>query len=70
MDETTFQIFERVVSTLFNDGVVNFGRILTPFVFTRGLCRKYPNDAQRLWCVYQTAIDALTVPNEECAIFL
>ena len=53
MDETTFQIFDRVVSTLFNDGVVNFGRILTPFVFTRGLCRKYHNDAQRLWCVYQ-----------------
>lgn len=70
MDETTFQIFERVVSTLFNDGVVNFGRLLTLFVFTRELCRKYPDDAQRLWCVYQRAIDGLTIPSEDCAMFL
>jgi hypothetical protein len=43
MDETTFQMYDRIVSTLFNDGVVKFGRILTLFVSTRRLCKKYPD---------------------------
>jgi hypothetical protein len=48
MDETTFQMYDRIGSTLFNDGVVNFGRILTLFVSTRRLCKKYPDYTQKL----------------------
>lgn len=65
MDETTFQVYVRIVSTLFNDGVVNIGRILTLFLFTRQLFRKYPNYAQRLWSVYHRTVDGLNFPNEE-----
>ena len=43
MDEITFQMNDRIGSTLFNDGVVNFVRILTLFVSTRRLCKKYPD---------------------------
>ena len=37
MDETTFQMYDRIVSTLFNDGVVNFGTILTLRVYKETL---------------------------------
>jgi hypothetical protein len=48
MDETTFQMYDRIVSTLFNDGVVNFVRILTLFVAIRKLCKKYPDYTQEI----------------------
>ena len=69
MDETTFQMYDRIVSTLFNDGVVKFGRILTLFVSARKLCKKYPDYTQRLWCIYHRTVDSLNFPNEECRIF-
>ena len=69
MDETTFQMYDRIVSTLFNDGVVKFGRILTLFVSTRKLCKKYPDYTQRLWCIYHRTVASLNFPNEECRIF-
>ena len=56
MDEITFQIYERIVSTMFNNGIIHWGRILTLFIFTRKLCHENPQYSERLWAVYYRTV--------------
>ena len=56
MDSVTLRIYQRVVSSMFNDGVVNLGRILTLFVFTRQVCEQFPDQARVIWETYHEAV--------------
>lgn len=60
MDDISLQIYERIVSTLFNDGIINSGRLL--YVFTRKLCRQNPAYAERLWSIYLITLNSLNIP--------
>lgn len=62
MDDITLQIYERVVSTLFNDGIINPGRLLTLYLFTRKLCRQNPAYAQRIWSIYTQTLQKIDIP--------
>ena len=64
MDEITLQIYERIVSTLFNDGIINPGRLLTLYLFTRKLCRQNPVYAQRMWLIYTQTLKKIDISEE------
>ena len=64
MDEITLQIYERIVSTLFNDGIINPGRLLTLYLFTRKLCRQNPVYAQRMWLRYTQTLKKIDISEE------
>ena len=64
MDDITLQIYERVVSTLFNDGIINPGRLLTLYLFTRKLCRRNPVYAQRIWSIYIQTLQKIDIPED------
>ena len=64
MDDITLQIYERVVSTLFNDGIINPGRLLTLYLFTKKLCRRHPTYAQRMWLIYLKTLEEVDIPQE------
>lgn len=68
MDDITLQIYERVVSTLFNDGIINPGRLLTLYLSTMKLCRQNPAYAQRMWSIYLQTLQRINIP-EEARIF-
>jgi len=64
MDDICLQIYERVVSAIFNDGIINPGRLLTLYLFTRKLCRRNPAYAQRMWLIYLKTIDRIDIPQD------
>jgi hypothetical protein len=37
---------------MFNDGVINMGRVLVLFAFTSQMGQQYPTDAWKFWDIY------------------
>lgn len=64
MDDITLQIYERVDSTLFNDGIINPGRLLTLYLFTKKLCRRHPAYAHGMWLIYLKTLPEIDIPQE------
>ena len=49
MDNDRVQTYGRIVSTMFDDGVINMGRVLVLFAFTSQMGQQYPTDAWKFW---------------------
>jgi hypothetical protein len=45
------QRHRRIASTMFNEDVINMGRVLVLFAFTSQMGKQYPTDAWRFWDV-------------------
>ena len=45
MENDRVQTYRRIASTMFNEGVINMGRILVLFAFTSQMGQQYPMDA-------------------------
>ena len=48
--------YERVVSTFFNDGIVNKGRVIVLSCLAKITGERFPNEVPRIWAIYQQAI--------------
>jgi coenzyme F420-reducing hydrogenase alpha subunit len=42
IDNDRVQKYRRIASTMFNDGVINMGRVLVLFAFTSQMGQQYP----------------------------
>jgi hypothetical protein len=51
MDNDRVQTYRRIVSTMFNDGIINMGRVLVLFAFTSQMRQQYPTDAWKVWSI-------------------
>jgi hypothetical protein len=50
-------VYELEISDwLFNEGVINMGRVLVLFAFTSQMGQQYPTDAWKFWDIYHAAI--------------
>ena len=56
MDNLPVRIYQRVVESLFDDGIINMGRVLTLFVYTRQFCHQNPQHTDRIWEMYRQAL--------------
>jgi hypothetical protein len=56
MDNDRVQTYKRIASTMFNDGVINMGRVLVLFVFTSQMGQQYPTDAWKFWDIYHAVL--------------
>ena len=56
MDNDRVQTYRRNASTMFNDGVINVGRVLVLFAFTSQRGQQYPTDAWKFWDIYHTVL--------------
>jgi hypothetical protein len=56
MENDRVQTYRRIASAMFNDGVINMGRVLVLFAFTNQMGQQYPMDAWRLWDIYHTVL--------------
>ena len=50
------QTYRRIASTMFNDGVINMGRVLVLFAFTSQMGQQYPTDAWKFWDIYHAVL--------------
>ncbi len=50
------EVYERVVDTFFDDGVVNKGRIIVLYCLAKVMGERFPNDVRLIWDLYQRAI--------------
>jgi hypothetical protein len=41
---------------MFNDGVINMGRVLVLFAFTSQMGQQYPTDAWKFWDIYHAVL--------------
>jgi hypothetical protein len=44
---------------MFNDGVINMGRVLVLFAFTSQMGQQYPTDAWKFWDIYHAVLGQL-----------
>ena len=56
MKNDRVQTYRRVASTMFNDGVINMGRVLVLFAFTNQMGQQYPTDAWTFCDIYNTVL--------------
>jgi hypothetical protein len=56
MDNDRVQTYRRIVSTMFNDGVINMGRVLVLFASTSQMGQQYPTDARKFWDIYHAVL--------------
>jgi hypothetical protein len=56
MNNDRVQTYRRIVSTMFNDGVINMGRVLVLFAFTSQMGQQYPTDAWKFWDIYHAVL--------------
>ena len=56
---TSVESYEQMVRTLFEDEIVNQGRLLVLEVFTRDLCDRCPDIASEVWDHYKKTRDEL-----------
>ena len=56
MDNDRVQTYRRIVSTMFNDGVINMGRVLVLFAFTSPMGQQYTTDAWKFRDIYHTVL--------------
>ena len=52
-------VYHRIVSTMFEDGIVNAGRLYVLYVFTQTYCTQYPDRACDIWTAYNRVVEAL-----------
>ena len=45
MENDREQTYRRIASTMFNDGVINMGRVLVLYAFMSQMRQQYPTDA-------------------------
>jgi hypothetical protein len=55
----TAEAYDQVVRFMFEDGIVNRGRLLVLEVFTRDLCDRRPAIATEVWDRYKNMYDEL-----------
>ena len=56
---TSVNSYKQVVHVLFEDGIVNQGRLLVLEMFTKDLCERYPHMATEVWNHYKNTCTAL-----------
>jgi len=52
-------VYHRIVSTMFEDGIVNAGRLYVLYVFTQIYCAQYPDRACDIWTAYNRVVEGL-----------
>lgn len=57
---TSVHSYKWVVQALFEDGNVNWGRILVLKEFTKDVCEHHPNIAAEVWSHYKETSEALS----------
>jgi hypothetical protein len=62
MDNDRVQTYRRIASTMFNDGVINIGRVLVLFAFTSQMGQQYPSDAWKFWDIYHAILKSIAHP--------
>lgn len=58
-------VYERVVSTFFNDGIVNKGRVIVLYCLAKITGERFPKEVPRIWAIYHQAIDNKGYPSYE-----
>ena len=61
-------VYHRIVSTMFEDGIVNAGRLDLLYVFTHTYCAQYPDQACDNWTAYIRVVEGIRcfiVPNNQ-----
>jgi hypothetical protein len=48
---------------MFNDGVINMGRVLVLFAFTSQMGQQYPTDAWEFWDIYHAVLKGTEYEN-------
>jgi hypothetical protein len=56
MENDREQTYRRIASTMFNDGVINMGRVLVLYAFMSQMRQQYPTDAWKFWDIYHTVL--------------
>jgi hypothetical protein len=52
-------VYHRIVSTMFQDGIVNAGRLYVLHVFTQTYCAQYPDRVCEFWTAYYRVVEGL-----------
>ena len=52
-------VYHRIVSTMFQDGIVNAGRLYVLHVFTQTYCTQYPDRVCEFWTAYYRVVEGL-----------
>jgi hypothetical protein len=52
-------LYHRIVPTMFEDGIVNAGRLHVLYVFTQTYCAQYPDRACVIWTAYNRVVEGL-----------
>jgi len=52
-------VYHRIVSTMFEDDIVNVGRLYALYVFTQTYCAQYPHRACDIWTAYNRVVEGL-----------
>ena len=52
-------VYHRIVSTMFEDGIVNAGRLYVLYVFTQIYYAQYPDRACDIWTAYNWVLEGL-----------
>ena len=56
MENDRVQTYRRIASTMFDDGVINMGRVLVLFAFTSQMGQQYPTDSWKFWDIYHAVL--------------
>jgi len=56
MENDRVQTYRRIASTMFNDGVINMGRVLVLFAFTNQMGQQYSTNAWKFWNIYHAVL--------------
>ena len=52
-------VYHIIVSTMFQDGIVNAGRLYVVYVFTQTYCAQYPDRVCEFWTAYNRVVEGL-----------
>ena len=56
MDNLPERIYQRVVESLFDDGIINMGRALTLYVYTKQFSQQNPQHTDLIWKIYRQTL--------------
>ena len=68
MEHDPVRIYQRVVDSLFSDGIINMGRVLVLFAFTKQLCRQCPEETPFIWSIYHRALKDTPYAGVRCPV--
>ena len=52
-------VYHRIISTMFEDGIVNAGRLYVLYVFTQTYSAQYPDRTCDIWTAYNLVVEGL-----------